>query len=229
MFVTPPLPECCGNKNLILKAQRISVVTMDVSAISGTVATLLGIAFIWPQVIRVYARQSVEGIAPSAHLIGLTGTPMWFTYAITTDSLPMILSNLNIEIAIIALMVMLVRKKAIALWKPLAAFVATAVFCSVFAFISPTAIGIAGIVIGTPAIIPQVWRAVRTKHLFGVSVVSNVLLASMGAGWFVYGLSIGDPVVSYPNLVLVPSASYIAWRAWQSRHAQTEMAAVAPA
>jgi len=198
---------------------------MSASAISGTIATLLGIAFIWPQVIRVYVRRSVEGIAPSANLIGLTGTPMWFTYAITTDSLPMILSNLNIEIAIIALMVMLVRKKAIALWKPLAAFAATAVFCTVFAYVSPTAIGIAGIVFGTPAIMPQVWRAFRTKHLFGVSVASNVLLASMGTGWFVYGLSIGDPVVSYPNLVLVPSASYIAWRAWQSHHAQISVAA----
>jgi len=191
---------------------------VKLEAVAGTIATLLGVVFIWPQVVRVYARQSVEGIAANAHLIGLAGTPMWFTYAITTDSVPMMLSNLNIEIAIIALMVMLVRKKAIALWKPVVVFTATAIFCTVFAQISSTTIGVAGVIIGTPAIIPQVWRALRTKHLFGVSVTSNVLLASMGAGWFTYGLSIGDPVVSYPNLVLIPSASYIAWKAWRSHH-----------
>ncbi len=191
---------------------------MTLEAVSGTIATLLGIVFIWPQVVRVYARQSVEGIAANAHLIGLAGTPMWFTYAITTDSVPMMLSNLNIEIAIIALMVMLVRKKAIELWKPVVVFSATAVFCATFAYISPTTVGVAGVIIGTPAILPQVWRAVRTKQLFGVSATSNVLLASMGAGWFTYGLSIGDPVVSYPNLVLIPSASYIAWKAWRSHH-----------
>ncbi|NDH45106.1 MAG: hypothetical protein EBY04_01845, partial [Actinobacteria bacterium] len=97
-------------------------------------------------------------------------------------------------------------------------FTATAIFCAVFAQISSTTVGVAGVIVGTPAIIPQVWRALRTKHLFGVSVTSNVLLASMGAGWFTYGLSIGDPVVSYPNLVLIPSASYIAWKAWRSHH-----------
>ncbi|NBP18081.1 MAG: PQ-loop repeat-containing protein [Actinobacteria bacterium] len=191
---------------------------MTLEAVSGTIATLLGIVFIWPQVVRVYARQSVEGIAANAHLIGLAGTPMWFTYAITTDSVPMMLSNLNIEIAIIALMVMLVRKKAIELWKPVVVFSATAIFCATIAYISPTIVGVAGVIIGTPAILPQVWRAVRTKQLFGVSATSNVLLASMGAGWFTYGLSIGDPVVSYPNLVLIPSASYIAWKAWRSHH-----------
>ena len=198
---------------------------MTLSNIAGTVATMLGVAFIWPQVIRVYARQSVEGIAPSAHLIGLIGTPMWFAYALTTDSVPMTLSNLNIEIAIIALMAMLVRKKAIPLWKPVVASILTAVFCVTFAFVSPTVVGMAGVLIGTPAILPQVWRAIRTEHLHGVSVASNVLLASMGAGWFVYGLSIGDPVVSYPNLVLVPSASYVAWRAWRSRNANLVVAA----
>ena len=196
---------------------------MTLATISGTLASLLGVAFIWPQVVRVYARQSVEGIAPHSHLIGLTGTPMWLTYAITTESVPMILSNINIELAIIALMVMLVRKNAIPLWQPVLVAVATGAFCVTFAFISPTVIGLAGVVIGTPAIFPQVWRALRTKYLFGVSVISNVLLASMGIGWFTYGLSIGDPVVSYPNLVLIPCASYIAWKAWRSRHASDQV------
>ena len=191
---------------------------MTLEAVSGTIATLLGVVFIWPQVVRVYARQSVEGIAANAHLIGLAGTLMWLTYAVTTDSVPMMLSNLNIEIAIIALMVMLVRKKAIEPWKPVVVFIAAAIFCAVSAQVSPTTIGVAGVIIGTPAILPQVWRAARAEHLFGVSVTSNVLLASMGAGWFTYGLSIGDPVVSYPNLVLIPSASYIAWKAWRSHH-----------
>ncbi|MFM8907063.1 MAG: hypothetical protein ACKOIZ_05510, partial [Actinomycetota bacterium] len=111
----------------------------------------------------------------------------------------------KIEIAIIAVMVMLVRKKAIALWKPLAAFVATAVYCSVFAFISPTAIGVGGIVIGTPAIIPPVWRAVRSKHLFGVSVVSNVLLASMGAGDCARIHRVDANSLGFENQVLVPT------------------------
>jgi uncharacterized protein with PQ loop repeat len=194
------------------------------SGVVGTIGSMLGVAFIWPQVYRVYSKQSVEGVSGTSQLIGLTGTLMWLTYGITTDRLPMIVSNANIEVAIIALMVMLVRKKSLPLWQPVLAFAASAVFCAVFAFVSSAVIGVTGVIIGTPAIIPQVWRAIRTKHLFGVSVSTNVLLAAMGTSWFLYGLAIDDPVVSYPNLVLIPSASFIAWRAWSSHRASLSQA-----
>jgi len=193
---------------------------MNVSDIAGSVATMLGVAFIWPQVFRVYSKRSVEGVSPTSHLIGLSGTLMWLTYGVSIGSIPMMISNVNIELAILSLVVMLVRKRALPLWQPVGVFVVTTVFCAVFAVVAPAVIGVAGVIIGTPAIIPQVWRALRTPRLFGVSVSSNALLAAMGSGWFVYGLSIGDPVVSYPNLILIPSASYIAWRAWSSHHAR---------
>jgi uncharacterized protein with PQ loop repeat len=194
------------------------------SGVVGTIGSMLGVAFIWPQVYRVYSKQSVEGVSGTSQLIGLTGTLMWLTYGITTDRLPMIVSNANIEVAIIALMVMLVRKKSLPLWQPVLAFAASAVFCAVFAFVSSAVIGVTGVIIGTPAIIPQVWRAIRTKHLFGVSVSTNVLLAAMGTSWFLYGLAIDDPVVSYPHIVLIPSASFVAWRAWFSHRASLSQA-----
>jgi len=196
---------------------------MTISTIAGTIATALGVAFIWPQVFRVYAKRSVEGVSATAQLIGLSGTLMWFTYGVSVDSVPMMLSNANIETAIVALVVMLVRKGVLEPWKPVVVFAATVVFCAFFFTYSPTVIGVAGVVIGTPAIIPQVWRAIRSTHLYGVSVSSYSLLAAMGTGWFVYGLSIGDPVVSYPNLVLIPIASYIAARAYGSRGALERM------
>jgi len=198
---------------------------MSVSGIAGTVATLLGVAFIWPQVFRVYSRRSVEGVSPSSQVIGLAGTLMWLTYGFAIESTAMVVSNANIELAIIALVVMLVRKRALSLWKPIVAVVVTAGFCTMSAILDPTAVGVAGVIIGTPAIVPQVWRAVRTTHLFGVSVSSYCLLAAMGSGWFIYGLSIGDPIVSYPNLILVPSASFIAWRAWSSHRVRDSVSA----
>jgi uncharacterized protein with PQ loop repeat len=194
---------------------------MSFSTLAGSLATLLGVAFIWPQVIRVYVRRSVEGVAPFGPLIGLSGTLMWFTYGIATSSVPMMLSNLNIEIAFIALMTMLVRKKALPLWAPLITFGVTSLFCLVAVQFSPTIVGVVGVIVGTPAIVPQLLRAIRTTHLYGVSVSSNVLLAMMGSCWFVYGITINDPVVSYPNLLMVPSASYIAWKAWSSHQASS--------
>ncbi len=193
---------------------------MTLATLSGSIAALLGVVFIWPQVIRVYAKQSVEGVSGLSHLIGLSGTLMWFTYAISTESTPMLISNANIEIAIIALMVMLVRKRALPLWMPVTVFGVTVLFCVVFSVVAPSVVGITGMLVGTPAILPQVWRAIRTQYLLGISASSYLLLTSMSVGWFTHGMLIGDAIVSYPNLVLIPSASFIAWKAWSSqRHA----------
>ena len=191
---------------------------MTLEAVSGTIATMLGVAFIWPQVIRVYAKKSVEGVAPLGTIISIAGTIMWLIYGVATESIPMVLSNLNIEIAFLFLAAYLVHKQALPLWAPILAFVGTLAFSLLIVQFSVTLLGLAGVFIGTPAIFPQFWRAVRTPRLYGVSVVSFTLLAMMGIGWFTYGLTIGDPVVSYPNLVLIPCSSFIAWKAWRSHH-----------
>lgn len=148
---------------------------------------------------------------------------MWFTYAINTQSLPMMVSNANIEIAIVALMVMLVRKRALPLWLPVTVFAVTAVYCVVLSAVAPSAVGITGALIGTPAIVPQVWRAIRTEYLLGVSSSSYLLLASMSLGWFTHGVLIDDPILSYPNFLLAPSALFIAWKAWSSQRRATQM------
>ena len=190
---------------------------MTLANLSGSIAALLGVVFIWPQVIRVYAKQSVEGVSGLSHLIGLSGTLMWFTYAISTESLPMLISNANIEIAVIALMVMLVRKRALPLWLPVTVFSVTVAYCVVLNLVAPSAVGITGVLIGTPAILPQVWRAIRTEYLLGISASSYLLLATMSLGWFTHGILIDDAIVSYPNFLLAPSALFIAWKAWSSQ------------
>ncbi len=196
---------------------------MTLANLSGSIAALLGVVFIWPQVIRVYAKQSVEGVSGLSHLIGLSGTLMWFTYAISTESLPMLISNANIEIAIIALMVMLVRKRALPLWLPVTVFAVTVAYCVVLNAVAPSAVGITGVLIGTPAILPQVWRAIRTEYLIGISASSYLLLATMSLGWFTHGILIDDAIVAYPNFLLAPSALFIAWKAWSSQRRATQV------
>ena len=200
--------------------------SVTLANLSGSIAALLGVVFIWPQVIRVYAKQSVEGVSGLSHLIGLSGTLMWFTYAISTESLPMLISNGNIEIAIIGLMVMLVRKRALPLWLPVTVFSSTAAYCIVLSAVAPSVVGITSVLIGTPAILPQLWRAIRTEYLLGVSPSSYLLLASMSLGWFTHGILIDDAIVAYPNFLLAPSALFIAWKARSSqrRAAQVSVA-----
>ena len=207
--------ECCCRSQRCLPHGNYSW-SVTLANISGTVAAILAVIFIWPQVVRVYVRRSVEGVSGVSHLVGLSGTLMWFTYGISVGSLPMVISNVNIELAIVALMVMLVRKNALPWWSPVTVLVTTAIFCAVFFYISPTVVGVAGVLIGTPAILPQAWRAIRSERLFGVSATSYGLLTLMGLGWFTHGYAIGDPVVSYPNLILMPCSMIVAWKAWIS-------------
>ena len=95
-------------------------------------------------------------------------------------------------------------------------FSVTVVYCVALNAVAPSAVGITGVLIGTPAILPQVWRAIRTEYLLGVSPSSYLLLASMSLGWFTHGILIDDAILSYPNLLLAPSALFIAWKAWSS-------------
>lgn len=191
---------------------------MTLANLSGSIAALLGVLYIWPQVIRVYTKQSVEGISGLSHLIGLSGIQMWFTYSINLQSLPMMVSNVNSEIAVIALMVMLVRKRALPLWLPVTVFVGSVAYCVALNAVAPTAIGISGVLISTPAIVPQVWRAIRTEYLPGISVLSYLLLAVVSLGWLTHGMLIGDTIVAAPNFLLAPGALFIAYKAKTSRH-----------
>lgn len=124
---------------------------MTLANLSGSFAILLSAFSIWPQVIRVYVKQSVEGVSGLAYLITLAGTMIWFTYALNTRSLPLLLANTNIEIATIALIVMLVHKRALPLWQPVTVFALTVAYCGILSAVAPSAVGITGVIVSTPS------------------------------------------------------------------------------
>ena len=191
--------------------------SMTLVNLSGSLAILLGVFSIWPQVIRVYVKQSVEGVSELSYLISLASTMMWLTYAVNTRSLPLLLANTNVGIAIIALMVMLVRKRALPLWLPITVFVLTVAYCGILSAVAPSAVGITGVIVSTPSILPQVWRAMRTEYLLGISPSSYALLAATSFAWFMHGILVDDAIISAPNFVFAPSALFIAWKAWSSQ------------
>lgn len=190
---------------------------MTLANLSGSFAILLSAFSIWPQVIRVYVKQSVEGVSGLAYLITLAGTMIWFTYALNTRSLPLLLANTNIEIATIALIVMLVHKRALPLWQPVTVFALTVAYCGILSAVAPSAVGITGVIVSTPSILPQVWRAMRTEYLLGISPSSYALLAATSFAWFIHGTLVDDAIISAPNFVLAPSALFVAWKAWSSQ------------
>lgn len=194
--------------------------------VTGYVATLLGVAFIWPQVVRAYRHDTVEGLAPLGQVIGMMATVLWGVYGYATDRLPAVVSNINMILAIGCLLAIMVRHRVLRARVPIVGFVVTTYVAVMVGRESPEAVGVAAVVVGTPSIIPQVWRVLRSDRLYGVSIPSNVLLMVMCATWFAYGVLERDWILIGPNLVVVPCAAVITMRAMISQRpaAMTETA-----
>jgi uncharacterized protein with PQ loop repeat len=139
---------------------------VNLEVISGTIATMCGMAFIWPQVFRIYRHRTVEGLSAPTVLVG---------------------------------------------------FVATVVYCLVMNEISPYVVGVTGLVVSTPMFLPQLWKAVRTSELHGVSAWANLIFSVQCAFWVVYGIEVEEWLYIYPNAILLPCGLIIAWRVIRSR------------
>ena len=190
---------------------------MTLEAISGSIATLFGIAFIWPQVIRIYQRQTVEGLSATTVLVGLINSVFWTVFGYSTGRSLAVFANANVGLAFVLIALQMARRKAI---NPIVAsvmFVSTLIYCVVMNQISPYVVGVTGLVASTPMFLPQLWKAIRTNNLYGVSVWSNLLFSVQCGFWVVYGVEVGEWLYIYPNAVLLPCGIVIAWKVVRSR------------
>ena len=164
----------------------------------------------------MYAKRSTEGVVPASFLQGSCGSLLWTIYGFSKGNLSLIVANGQIVIAISLILLVCVRHKKIAFWKPVAAHFATLVLGLFVLNISITLLGFVTVAIGTPAIIWQVIRVYRTEHLYGVSAMMYGLLFACSIAWFSYGALIGDWFVALPNIIGMSGSLYISIRALRS-------------
>ena len=184
----------------------------------GFFATFLSVAFIWPQVFRVFAKNSTEGISPPSFLQGCCGSTMWTIYGLNKPETQVAVSNVAVVVAILLILFVCVKHQRVVWWIPVGALVIVSIFGLVIVNYSITLMGWCTVAIGTPAIIPQVVRVYRTDHLYGVSAPMYALLFVCCATWFTYGALIDDWFVALPNIVGMLGAVYIWIRATKSHH-----------
>ena len=177
---------------------------------------MLSVSFIWPQVFRVFIKNSTEGLVPGSFLQGCCGSLLWTIYGISKPDPQLTFANANVVIAIVLILFVCVKHKKIKLWVPILAIGATSIIGLIAVNYSLAVMGWVTIAIGTPAIIPQVVGVYRTEHLYGVSTTMNALLFACCIGWFTYGAMIGDWFVALPNIIGMSGALYIWVRAAQS-------------
>jgi len=190
---------------------------VTLQAISGAIATICGMAFIWPQVFRIYRRNSVEGLSAITVLVGLINPVFWTVFGYSTGRSLAAFANTNVGLAFMLIAFQMARKQAINPLVAVVMFVSTVTYCLVMNEISPYVVGVTGLVVSTPMFLPQLLKAVRTRQLYGVSAWSNLLFSVQCGLWVVYGVEVEEWLYIYPNAVLMPCGVVIAWRVIRSR------------
>jgi uncharacterized protein with PQ loop repeat len=201
---------------------------VSLTTIVGFFATGTSIAFVWPQVVRVFAKNSTEGISPYSFLQGCSGSLMWTIYGLNKPEGQVALSNGLLVVALSLILYVCVKHKKISWSISVFTLVSVFVIGSLIANYSITLMGWCTVAIVAPAIIPQVMRVYRTEHLYGVSAAMYGLLSFCCLTWLIYGAMIDDWFVSLPNIVGTVGAFYIWVRAVKS-HRKYQAPVEAPA
>jgi len=175
----------------------------------GIVSSILSVLFIWPQVILVYRRNTVEGLAPLGALQGLAGGILWCTYGLSQGDFAVFGSNLLISVAVCLLAFAMVRHNTLSGLRLYATIGASAAFSIVSISISPMVTGLVAFVVGASSVIPQTVTSARATDLSGVSLSTYVLLFFTSLSWFIYGFIAGDTLVILPNVIVMPCAIFI--------------------
>ena len=190
---------------------------MDWLTLLGLWCTALSVAFIWPQVVRVYRQHTVEGIAPKGTLHGATASAFWMLYGLAVGDAAITLANVAVVLAMALIAFQQVRHGTL----PARTGILTAVLVAVVGvgatLLSPTAIGWLAIVAGATSVLPQTVHVLRSETLNGVSITTYLLLCLTAFSWAAYGVFVGDPLVIITNVLVLPCAAVVAARAWLSQ------------
>lgn len=167
----------------------------------------------WPQVIRVLRRKTVEGISAIATVHGMSGALLWFIYGIVAAVPSIAIANGVTFIAVGVILGAQVWYGVLSFRLAIGSQLTIALVGIIAAYISESTIGFVAIAIGGTAIIPQTIRSARTSHQVGLSALTFATIAVMASSWAVYGAILEKAFIVAPNFLVVPCAIFISIRA----------------
>jgi uncharacterized protein with PQ loop repeat len=198
---------------------------MHATAVLGPICTALSISFVWPQVLRIYRLDTVEGLAPNGTLQGLAACALWAMYGAAQGIGPLVVSNSVIGVAMMMIAAAQIRHGTITIAKLLVVVATIAVVGSSALAVSTTMAGWIAIVIGVTSILPQTIHVSRAADLSGVSLPMYALVVLTSVLWSTYAVLIQDWLVLITNGLIAPCALFVALKAWRAQYPQLSMAA----
>jgi uncharacterized protein with PQ loop repeat len=198
---------------------------VNLTAVLGAVCTVLSVGFLWPQVLRVYRLDTVEGLSALGTLHGLAATILWTTYGVGRGVAPVIVSNGAIGVGLLMIAAAQVRHGTLALRRLAAAIALILLAGTTSVAIAVTFTGALAILVGVTSILPQTIHVSRVAAISGVSLPMYALVTLATILWTVYALLIGDWLLAATNVLITPCALFVAVKAWRFQYSPLPLAA----
>lgn len=175
----------------------------------GYVASVVFLARLMPQPIRLARTGVPDGVSPLAMMNGVVSDVGWILYGLSVGLLPVW------GVAVLALpagiwTVVLLRRRITR-----TDLIGAGVW--LFTIVIAWQVGRLAVILGVSVIVnhgPQVWTAIRSKHLDGISRTTWLLALADASLWGGYGIATGDPALMGYGSVLLTGAIVILARIW---------------
>jgi len=187
----------------------------------GLWCTALSVAFVWPQVGRVFRQRTVEGIAPAGTLHGAAASALWMLYGLARGDAAVSVANAAVLLAMALIVSQQVRYRTLRARTAVAVAIVVAVVGLAGGVVSTALVGWLAILVGATSVLPQTFHVLRASALDGVSVPMYGLLCLTTLSWAAYGFVVGDALVVVTNLLVFPCAALVVTRTWVAQRAAT--------
>jgi uncharacterized protein with PQ loop repeat len=189
--------------------------TMTISALSSTLAVVaptLTVLQLGAQAVRI-RRTGAQGVSLGTWLLSCFVAEIWLCYGFVFHVPAEIGANIPCLI-VAAVVTYLAATSQGQLTRSGAGLLGLTVVTGLATFIGTFRDArwiMATVAVGSSVIIylPQLVKVLRPKDLSGVSALSWFMGCVTSLCWFVYGLSIHQPAISLPSVVMLPSAIII--------------------
>lgn len=194
---------------------RGALIISPLSTALSIVAPTLTLARSIPQSFRII-RSGAEGVSQISWLLVVGVAELWVVYGFLYHVPAEVVTNVPNYLMAVLILVLAARHH-----RTVRRTVSGVVLCTL------VALGIAIVSVATDEhsiisflavsgafclYLPQLRHVVRAKSISGVSLASWLLALGASVSWGIYGLTIHQPAVSLPSVVLIPSAALIVAR-----------------
>ena len=193
------------------------IVVVDWTQVLGLWCTGLSVAFVWPQVARVFRQRTVDGIAPTGTLHGAVASALWMLYGLARGDVAISVANAAVVVAMSLIASQQIRYRTLSSRTAASTFLLVVIVGGCGLAVSPDVVGWLAIIAGATSVLPQTFHVLHAPTLHGVSVPTYALLCLTTMSWASYGVVVGDPLVVLTNLLVLPCAALVVSRTLASQ------------